>query len=683
MLPSLPQVELCSYVSEGHSRASANESSPFKGPALANGDTLSIDEALRFALEYSDIARSLDGDEVVLEQATGYDAPISSETVRQALAAFDTSLDTSFSWNRFEGPPNSFFGPGIDREDRRDEATFATGLSKLWQRGTQTRVGYNPSPGYLFFPGGSTGFNPTHVSAFEVEVRQPLLQGGGLEVNRAPILVAQLQTDQSAWEFKEALLEMVQSVEKAYWELYAARVARRVLEEQSPMIEEVVRVEEANMAADRSVKADVAKARTQLYRLRQRKVGADRVIREKEIQLGSLIGLSAHRRVSLELTTQPPTAPMLFDKYASIERAINNQPLLVQRRIRTRIRELEIRVASNQYLPKLDLQALYRANGLEDDLGNALEMMVEQDFYDWQFGAAFSVPLGRNGPRARLREAELQLAREQAQLREQVRLTVFEITEIHTRIEALYAEYRVAKERENQAKQWLEGAQIRYKNPPPAGRTVNWMVIALNDLLLALQGSSDAAEEAAVLLAEYNTELARLQQVEGNLLGKYNVCLLDEPLTNQVKEQLPAIAIPKQQPAEELPKNEKVDNGGSGRNAFMAVSPEVALDARLGPWWLPAQVEPILEPAPAELELLPQLKPPQANARIKGVSPVKNGEQVGWTVLPPLVSASPVVPTPKVPKAGVVDNPYVTSSISTAVLPSQGGEASSPEPPRH
>jgi len=636
---------------------------------------------LQFALQHSDIARSIDGEEVVIEQATGYDAPISSETARQALAAFDTSLDTSFAWNRFEGPPNSFFGPGIDREDRRDEATFATGLSKLWYRGTQTRIGYNPTPGYLFFPGGSTGFNPTHVSAFEVEVRQPLLQGGGLEVNSAPILVAQLQTDQSAWEFKEALLEMVQSVEKAYWELYAARVARRVIEEQAPMIEEVVRVEEANFSADRSVKADVAKARTQLYRLKQRKIEADQTIREKELQLGSLIGIDAHRRVSLELTTQPPTAPMLLDEYASIQRAVNNQPLLVQRRIRARIRELEIKVASNQYLPKLELQALYRANGLEDDLGNALKMMVEQDFYDWQFGAAFSVPLGRNGPRARLREAELQLAREQAQLREQVRLTVFEITEIHTRIAALHAEYRTATEREKQAKQWLEGARIRYKNPPPAGRSVNWMLIALNDLLLALQESSDAAEEAAVLVADYNAELARLQQVEGNLLGKYNVRLQDEPLTNEIIKQLPEIALPKpEKPVEQLPKKKNAEKKDGDRNAFMVVSPELATDAPLGPWWLPTQVAPSVDTAPAELERVPQLDPPQASAKIKGISPVENGEQIGWTVLPPLVKPPLMVHSPQALETGVVDNPFFNPSVSTAKLPNERKEVGSPKP---
>ncbi|MEQ8835246.1 MAG: TolC family protein, partial [Lacipirellulaceae bacterium] len=526
-----------------------------------------------------DIARSIDDDEVIVEQATGYDAPISQEAVREALAAFDTSLETTFAWNRFEGPPNSFFGPGIDREDRRDEATFATGLTKLWQRGTQTRVGYNPTPGYLFFPAGSTGFNPTHVAAFEIEVRQPVLQGGGLEVNSAPIYVAQLQADQSAWEFKEALLEMVQNVETAYWELYAARVARQVLEEQAPLIEEVVRVEEANLAVDRSVKADLARARSQLYRLQQRTIEADRTIRERELRLGSLIGLGANCRVSIELSTPPPTAPMFVDKHASIQRAINQQPLLVQRRIRARIRELETRVASNQYLPRFELQALYRANGLEDDLGNALKMMVEQDFYDWQFGAAFSVPLGRNGPRARLRAAELQLAREQAQLREQVRLTVFQIDEIHTRIEALHAGYRAAKQREKQAKLWLEGAQIRYKNPPPAGRSVNWMLVALNDLLLALQESSDAAEERAQLLADYNAELARLQQVEGNLLNKYNVCLQDEPLSEDLIEQLPAIAIPKQEPkVEELEKGKEGKLQDQDNSAFMRVSPEIVFE---------------------------------------------------------------------------------------------------------
>lgn len=517
----------------------------FTQPEPAQSDLpLTLDGALRMALENSDIVRTLDQDEVSIASATHYDASIQSEAIRAALADFDTRLESNLLWNRFEGPPNSFFGPGIEREDRRDEGTIATGFSKRWYPGTQTRIAYNPSPGYLFFPRGTSGLNPIHQSALELEVRQRLLQGGGVAVNTAPISVAQLKTDQSAWEFQGALLKLVRSVEQSYWELYAARVAKQVIEEQVPLIDEVVRVEEANRAAERAVGADVAKARTQLYRIRQRLVQSGRIIRQKELALGSLICSGPNQQVSFIPTTSPIDAPIVINKQESIAMAVTQNPLLIQRRIQTRLLELELVVAKNKYLPNFDVQALYRANGLQDDLGSSLRMMLDNDFYDWQFGATFSVPLGRNASKAALRAAELQIARENARLREQVDLMVFDILESCARIESLHNEYVAAKSRVEQAREWLKGARVRHANPPPSGRNENWMLVALDDLLFALQASASASEEAASLLADYNIELAKLFELEGSLRRGFNVQLQQDPSTSKIIEQLPKIDIP-------------------------------------------------------------------------------------------------------------------------------------------
>ncbi len=124
--------------------------------------------------------------------------------------------------------PERFFGAWvsstwISKTRRRSPPDWQKPLS----RGGLLSAAYNPSPGYLFRArfDKSSGFNPRYVSELEIALRQPLLRNAGLQVNIAPIQVAQLAVDQSAWDFKRSLIDSVRSVAEAYWDLYAAQVA--------------------------------------------------------------------------------------------------------------------------------------------------------------------------------------------------------------------------------------------------------------------------------------------------------------------------------------------------------------------------------------------------------------------------------------------------------------------------
>lgn len=515
---------------------------PLPPQAQLTGSPLTLEQALTTALANSDVVRLLDGG---VASATTYDPAIADQQRQAALAAFDTSLESSFYWNRFDGPPNAFFGPGLDRQERLDEATFQSALTKRWALGTETRVAYSPSPGYLYYPQGASGFNPNHVAALELGVRQPLLRGAGRAVNTAPITIAQLRTDQSSWEFKRALLALMRSVEQAYWELQAARVAEEAIAQQIVLIDAVVRVEQANLSAQRAVLADVAKARTQQHAFRQRLVAAQRFSREQELQLRSLLKLDPSDGLTLIPVTPPTRAPLTVDPASVLATALEHQPDLIRARIQTRIRELELGVFQNRFRPQLDLLALYRANGLSDDLDESLAMMLRQDYQDWQFGAVFSMPLGRNADRAQVRAAELTLQRQHALLRESVRTTLFQLNEVLVRIQALHIQHQEAEAQAVQAQEWLRGARIRFENPPPAGDSANWLLLALDDYILAMQATAGVTAESSSILARYNTELARLQELEGTLLSTFNIHLDQDPCADSVVGKLPKVDLEK------------------------------------------------------------------------------------------------------------------------------------------
>ncbi|HAC91709.1 MAG TPA: hypothetical protein DCF63_13945 [Planctomycetaceae bacterium] len=112
-----------------------------------------------------------------------------------------------------------------------DAANFSYEINKFTATGARFaarhNVGYdfNNSPNRLY-AGAFTGW-------FEAEWRQPLLRGAGVEYNRiagpgAPngvyggVLIARINTDISLADFEAGVINYINEIESAYWELYFA-----------------------------------------------------------------------------------------------------------------------------------------------------------------------------------------------------------------------------------------------------------------------------------------------------------------------------------------------------------------------------------------------------------------------------------------------------------------------------
>ena len=157
-----------------------------------------LQEAIEIALSQPSITRVTRGNVVTASAGTFYDVEISEERLRAALAAFDTRFESEFYTNQFQNPPGTFTGDGLAQpQDKQDKAAITAGLEKPLSRGGLLSAAYNPSPGYFFEPGStSSGFNPRYVSELEFSFSQPILRNAGLQVNIAPIQVAQLEVEQ-------------------------------------------------------------------------------------------------------------------------------------------------------------------------------------------------------------------------------------------------------------------------------------------------------------------------------------------------------------------------------------------------------------------------------------------------------------------------------------------------------
>lgn len=499
-----------------------------EGPASAPWP-LPLEQAIEVGLSHSTVARVLEGRSVGASPVTRYDPEIAEARARAALAGFDPVFDARLFANWINEPPSSFFGPGIPVATQRDEAGLTFGVTKPTQTGGRARIAYNPPLGYLFIPGStSSSINPTNEADISFSVTQPLARGAGLMVNRAPIRVARLRAEQSVWEFKQSIQAHVRSVIEAYWELEAAQQAVRVIEETLPYAEQVVHVEEERMAAQRSVRADVARARAAWHNLRKERVQAEAAVVERELRLRNLLGLPPAVARRIVTTSQPTDAPVLVDQQAAFRTALQVHPALARQRLNVRVREQDALVAKNGVLPQFDWYGLYRLNGIGENTDAAVDQMFTADYTDYETGLVFSVPIGRRQALAGYRSASLQLARERALLQQAMHARAHDLSGLARQIEFTHAALSEANQRLTENNEWLRGAKIRYENPPPAGSDRDWLLIALNDYLQALRAQAEAATEVASLRARYNALLVQLEESQGTLLESVGIAVDDD-----------------------------------------------------------------------------------------------------------------------------------------------------------
>lgn len=507
------------------------------GPPVAGSTTLNLataprrplplQQAVLMGLQRSEVIRTLSGS-VRIEPITTLDPAIADAELRKESARFDPKASAAYFGSQINQPPDSFFGPGLETNTRRDEANFAAGLEKLWPWGTTTRLTYDPSLGYLFFPQGtSSGFNPAYTTATVFELRQPLLRAGGWKVNAAPIQIAAARADQTQWEVTQVTIAQLRSITEAYWRLHAAMIALQSVESVLPLAEEVVRIEQLRLESQRSIYMDVARASVNVENLKRQRSQAQLNVTEREYDLRQLLGLPTYDGTLLTPIDTPSQLKANFDVGTLVQTAYTRRPDLNRRRSRRQEQEWRLVAAQNGKLPQLDLRALYRTSGLESRLDDSLNQMAEFNYTDWTLGLEFSVPLGNRRAKADVESAQLQLMRELALLRGFEEQVVFEFADLIAELQTTWERYESAMRQMQYTQEWLRLARIRFSSPPAANRGDDWLLLALYDYQVAMQSYITASTTASEMLAAYNTLLVRVEETQGTLLDRWQVGFVD------------------------------------------------------------------------------------------------------------------------------------------------------------
>lgn len=488
---------------------------------------LSLDEAIRISLENARVIRVLAGTTATSSGQTIYDAAITNTTIDQAQARFDPVLAQTNVWSRNNTPtaipdpldPTRSRLAGSVMDAYRSDLT----LSKTNVLGGQWQMDWNANPtrvpGIFGLP-----LNPQTPSAATLSYTQPLLQGAGYPVNMAPIVIARINTEQSYFQYKDSVQEMVRGVIEGYWNLVQARTAAWAGRSQMQQSQKVFQRTQALRKTGLGSLSDEAQARVSYNQFRANLVAQEANVLAREGALRNLLGLPPNDdRVIVPVSA--PTLLRLAPAWdAVVHLAEQRRPDIVELKLVAEADQQRLLQAQDQTLPKLDAVALYRWNGLSGEMPNGEHVAsAAGQFTDWSIGVNFSVPLGLRQGRALVRQQNLLIVRDRANVEQGVHAAVHELAGTIRDLDSGYDQYLALKVTRAAAADNL-GFQTELFNeggPKPGA------VIYLN-YLQALNDWGNAVSSEAQQLVNYNIALATLERQTGTILETHGLVFYEE-----------------------------------------------------------------------------------------------------------------------------------------------------------
>jgi outer membrane protein TolC len=501
---------------------------------------LSLDEAIRIALENAKVIRVLAGTTAVASGQTIYDAAITNTTIDQAQATFDPTAKWNNTFSRTNDPTAIFdpihLGRSFITSTPTDAYVSDMGLTKTNVLGGQWSLDWMEN--YQRFYGSSSLFNssqpgsglinssfpldPQTTSAVTLSYTQPLLQGAGYRVNLAPTVIARLNTEQSFFQYKDSVQELVRSVITAYWNLVQTRIVVWAAKIQVDQSGEAFHRAEAQLKTGLAALSDVAQARVTYTQFKAALIADEANVLTQEGALRNLLGLPPNDGRKI-VPFSAPTSQRLRPRWEELVRlAEQRRPDIIELKIVTEADEQRLIQAEDQTLPKLNAVASYTWNGLEGEMPNGQTISTGPGQYiNWSVGINFSVPLGFRQGRALVRQQKLVIARDRANVEQSVHAAIHQLASTTRDLDSAFEQYLAFKETRDAASVNLRTQFDLFKQGGPKS------VIYLN-VLQALNDWGNAVSSEAQQLLAYNIALATLERQTGTILETHGLVFAEE-----------------------------------------------------------------------------------------------------------------------------------------------------------
>ncbi|MBN2181272.1 MAG: TolC family protein [Sedimentisphaerales bacterium] len=445
-------------------------------------------------------------------RVVSFNPSIKKQNITRETSQFDPTAFSELNYEKDDNPANSIYQSG-----QSDERSLQTGIKQKSITGSEWTLSYAYTRTWDDLSGRTLSTRYEPILSFKL--KQPLLRDAWQEITLAGVDVAKLNYKTSLLAFRQKAEEVAVGVISAYWQLLQAQrnmeIHQRLLDSTLETLEKVTRRKEID-ATELHIKQTEASAKAReaaLIKAKKQVIDAQDVL----LRLMADAQLSVLDNFNIIPVSEPIQECEKFDCSKLIESALINNPIIQQAKLEIEIADINIRIAENQDMPRLDMLASARVQGLDRGPDNAYENFTNGDYFSYGLGLSLEYPLGN-----RQREAELiqrRFERRQAvTVQQNVSYQAAQlIRERARRVETSYSEIQVQKEAVEAARIHLEVLEdtetIREQLTPEF-------------LLVKLQAQeilANAQMAEAKAIADLNIAFAELAQTMGTVLNLHQV----------------------------------------------------------------------------------------------------------------------------------------------------------------
>lgn len=440
-----------------------------------------------------------------------------------AHSPFDPLVTGSYNANSVSFPPGSTFQiTGVATAPTTTLAgqfnyseTFWTGTNVqagLSSTNVQTQV--NP-------------LNPSVSSVLTFQFTQPLLKNGWLFANRAPLIIAQRNLDQSKANFAAEVSNSILQAAGQYWAVVEAKGSLEVAQRSLDAAEASYKRDKRALELGALPPLDIYRSESEVASRRVAVIQAEYGLKQAEDALRMTIGADQDpyfEALDLQLTEAPEPAGELVtvDAATALQEALVKRPEFEATRAALAVDDTRIRLAHNQLLPELDLSGIYASNGVGGTSFNGSNQRVSASSLSQMFGFGYptygaqlslTLPIRNRAAQAQLGSALVSRRNDlynERQWREQVELDVRNA--VH-QLEQAKISIAAGKEAVDLAKKNTAAEQRKYE-------------LGQGTIFLVLEAQTElAAAEQSLLQAEvgYQLAVASVDHATGHLLEPYQV----------------------------------------------------------------------------------------------------------------------------------------------------------------
>jgi outer membrane protein TolC len=495
-------------------------------PAAPSGTLrLSLHDAVRLAID-----NNLD------VELLRYDPLVAEQDLAGAWGAYDPEAFGEGGYSNVETP----VATNLLRQTVLKERTWAaeTGLRGLfpWLGGAYS-LSYAGSE--LESNSSLTQLSPSFGTNFLASVQVPVLRDLFWSEPWTAVRLTRIGVDASRERFETELMDVVQRTEDAYWGLIAARdnthTAEKSLETARALLEQTQAQYEVGVVS----RVEVVQAEAGVADREFRRIAADAIERNAQDALVDVVlgpYLAPRSEVMVEPLDSPADVPVReVDPEAATERAFSQRPEIDLARREIERRKVELRFASNQRLPQLDVVASYGNTGLAGTRPHACTtflgapcptptvgrnwMDADNDFFtddaaeNFSVGGVLSFPIGNVRARSDHERARLELHRAETALRRLEQSIVSDIRRaarnLLSALEGIEAAERAVAAAEEQLR--AERVRLEYGESTPF------------DVLLREEDLVRAESQKILAQQTYHNAITQLDRAQGTILERNQI----------------------------------------------------------------------------------------------------------------------------------------------------------------